>query len=418
MLNLGKWLFAGLALIVSSAMPRIASSHDQDNYFDGGRHQIKHVFLITLENEGYDETFGPLSKAPYLSKTLTAKGVLLPQYFGTGHASLGNYIAMISGQAATNETRNDCQTYANFQLRGVTADGQAIGSGCVYPNTIKSLPDQLKAAGKTWRAYMEDMGNDPGREASTCGHPALNTLDGTQNAEAPSTIAPQGDQYATRHNPFAYFHSIIDSTDCAANVVNLDRLSQDLAWEGTTPNFVFITPNLCNDGHDSPCKNDQPGGLVSADRFLQNWVPMIMASPAYRQDGLLIINFDEGDYSVTHSSSGGPVITFKGDTCCNEQPGPNLGLFPQTSTIGSYTLVFQNFGGDQTGSVLLSPFIKPGAVDNTPFNHYSLLKTLEDIFCLDYLGYAGQPGLLSFFDCVFSDVVAKTADQFARCKLD
>ena len=130
---------------------------------------------------------------------------------------------MISGQAATADTRNDCQTFADYQLTGMTPDGQAIGTGCVYPKTIKTLPDQLKAAGKTWRASMGDMGNDPKREAATCGHPALNTADGTQIAEKPSATAPQGDQYATRHNPFVYFHSIINSPDCNANVVNLGR---------------------------------------------------------------------------------------------------------------------------------------------------------------------------------------------------
>jgi phospholipase C len=69
---------------------------------------IRHVFVIVLENEGFDTTFGPNSKAPYLSKTLTSQGVLLQNYYGTGHASLDNYIAMISGQAATPDTRNDC----------------------------------------------------------------------------------------------------------------------------------------------------------------------------------------------------------------------------------------------------------------------------------------------------------------------
>src|SRR5271166_2846336 len=112
--------------------------------------KIKHVFIIVLENEGYDVTFGPTSKAPYLSKTLPAQGVLLPQYYGTGHVSLDNYIAMISGQAASNETRNDCITYADFNLTGMTPDGQAIGSGCVYPASIHTLPDQLTSVGKTW----------------------------------------------------------------------------------------------------------------------------------------------------------------------------------------------------------------------------------------------------------------------------
>ena len=76
--------------------------------------QITHVFVITLENEGYDVTFGPASKAPYLSQTLPSQGVLLTQYYGTGHVSLDNYIAMISGQAASNETRLDCFTFADF----------------------------------------------------------------------------------------------------------------------------------------------------------------------------------------------------------------------------------------------------------------------------------------------------------------
>jgi hypothetical protein len=423
MLNSLRWFFAAAALLGALTMPQLASSRDFDNHFwndrfDNDHRQIKHVFVITLENEGYDETFGANSKAPYLSQTLPAKGALLTQYFGTGHASLDNYIAMISGQAATNETRADCQIYADFQLTGITPDGQAIGSGCVYPSIIKTLPDQLKAARKTWHAYIGDMGNDPGRESSTCGHPALNTADLTQTAEAPSAAYPQGDQYAARHNPFVYFHSIIDSTDCAANVVNLNRLPQDLSSESTTPNFVFITPNLCDDGHDGPCVTGQPGGLVSADQFLQKWVPVITSSPAFKRDGLLVINFDEGGYTLSKNASGGYVITFLGDSCCSEQPGPNLGSFPQSNNVGSYTLVEQNFGGDRTGAVLLSPFIKPGTVSNTPFNHYSLLKTVEDIFSLDHLGYAGQPGLLSFFGCVSSDVVANTGDQFAECKVD
>jgi hypothetical protein len=79
------------------------------------RPPIGHVFVIVLENEGFDTTFSPQSKAPYLSKTLTRAGVLLTQYYGTGHASLENYIAMISGQAATPETRNDCQTFQNIR---------------------------------------------------------------------------------------------------------------------------------------------------------------------------------------------------------------------------------------------------------------------------------------------------------------
>lgn len=382
---------------------------------DDVRHRIKHVFVIVLENEGYNVTFGPTSKAPYLSQTLTSQGVLLSQYYGTGHVSLDNYIAMLSGQAATPQTRSDCQVYADFVQTGLTPDGQAVGTGCVYPASIKTLPDQLDAVGKTWKAYMGDMGNDPTREAATCGHPLLNSVDHTQAAEAPSASVPLGDQYASRHDPFVYFHSIIDSPACAAHVVNLNVLPNDLKSEFTTPNFVFITPNLCDDGHDSPCVTGQPGGLVSADSFLQKWIPLITTSPAYQHDGLIVINFDEGGLSEQITSSGVAIFA-PGLFCCNEQPGPNLAPFPQTTDITpTITLTFENYGGDRTGAVLLSPFLKPGTVSETPFNHYSLLKSLEDIFETDgHLGYAAAAGLVGFFGCVSSDIATKEAG-FNRC---
>jgi phosphatidylinositol-3-phosphatase len=407
-----------LALLVA---PAIASPgpgktpHAPDR--DDHDRRIKHVFVIVLENEGFDVTFGATSKAPFLSKTLPTQGVLLTQYFGTGHVSLDNYVAMLSGQAGTPQTRNDCTTYADFILTGTTPDGQAIGTGCVYPSSIKTLPDQLNAIGKTWRGYMEDMGNDPARESATCGHPDLNTADHTQASEAPSVAVPLGDQYASRHDPFVYFHSIIDSPDCGKNVVNLNQLPQDLAHEDATPNFVFITPNLCNDGHDAPCKNGQPGGLVSADAFLQKWIPLIMASKAYQRDGLIVINFDESGLTVQASANGQLSITAPGLFCCNEQPGPNLAPFPQTTNLSpTVSLTFQNYGGDRTGAVLLSPFLKAGTVSDTPFNHYSLLKSLEDIFDTEeHLGYAGQPGLVGFFGCTTSDISTKDHDLFSGC---
>jgi hypothetical protein len=375
----------------------------------GAASPIKHVFVIVLENEDYNTTFGAATKAPYLARTLVARGVLLRQYFGTGHVSVGNYIAMISGQAATPQTQLDCQVYADFTVTGTTADGQAIGSGCVYPSSIRTLPDQLTARGKTWRGYMEDMGNDLGRESATCAHPALNSPDLTQRAEGPSAAVPHGDQYATRHNPFVYFHSIIDSPICSSGVVNLDRLPQDLRSEPSTPNFVFITPNLCNDGHDAPCKDGQPGGLAAADAFLRKWVPLILSSPAYRRDGLLIVTFDETEESAAQVSPTGAITySYTGQTCCSEQPGPNLAPFPQSVALGADTYSFQNFGGDRTGTVLLSPFLKPGTISNTPFNHYSLLKSLENIFDThEYLGYAAQPGLVGFFDGGHSDISMK-----------
>jgi phosphatidylinositol-3-phosphatase len=80
--------------------------------------------------------------------------------------------------------------------------------------------------------------------------------------------------------------------------------------------------------------------------------------------------------------------------------------------IGPYAINTQSFGGDRTGAVLLSPFLEPGTISNTPFNHYSLLRSLEDIFGIDgYLGYAAQPGLVGFFGCVHSDIDVKRDER-------
>jgi hypothetical protein len=382
--------------------------------------KIKHVFVIVLENKNYDDTFGTSTQDPYLQKTLVPMGALLRQYYGTGHVSLDNYLSMISGQAATQDTDNDCMSGFNAAMPnfndvnqiGTTADGQVIANGgCIYGKDIKTLADQLQERGLTWKGYMEDMGNDPARESAACGHPTIGIATDRTNAfEAPSAAVPQGDGYATRHNPFAYFHSIIDSPSCATKVVNLTQLTADLESLETTPNYVFITPNLCNDGHDGSgtgekgktCVNGEPGGLTSADAFLKKWVPKILASRAYQQDGLIVITFDEGNYTL--SSETDPAtgqkkvdITFPGESCCSQQPGPNLsGVRPSRHTFVNtpalvQSFVINGFGGDRIGAVLLSRFVKPGTVSDTPYNHYSLLRSLEDIFQLkSHLGYAAN----------------------------
>jgi hypothetical protein len=315
---------------------------------------------------------------------------------------------MLSGQPGTPQTVSDCTTYADFAQTNTTFQDQlAVGSGCVYPANVKTLPDQLKVKGLTWKGYMGDMGNDPARESATCGHPALNAVDLTQTAEAPSAAVPLGDQYATRHDPFMYFHSIVDSSDCQSNVVNLDKnLQNDLASVSTTANFNFITPSLCDDGHDAPCVDGRPGGLVSADAFLQKWIPIITASPAYQADGLIIINFDETSYGSVVPSASGVTITYNGNVCCGQQPGPNLAAFPQTSTIkvgsAAYTLTYSNYGGDNTGAVLLSPFIKGGTVTATGYNHYSMLRSIEDIFGLSHLGFAQESSVVPFGADIFT----------------
>jgi hypothetical protein len=334
---------------------------------------VGHIFVINLENEGFTTTFGASSPAPYLSKTLRAKGNLLTQYYGIGHNSLDNYIAQISGQGPNADTQADCQLYTDFlALPTLGPNGQALGQGCVYPKSVKTVADQLTASRKTWRAYMEDMGNTPSRESATCGHPTPNTHDDTQDATV-------GDQYASRHNPFVYFHSLLDSGSCAANDVNLKQLPKDLAKVSTTRSLTYITPNLCDDGHDDPCVDGRPGDLTAANVWLKTWVPKILASPAFRQDGLLIVTFDESDSPATDSTS-----------CCKE------------TAVNTPLAGITGPGGGRTGAVLISRWIKPGSTTAQPYNHYSLLASIEDLMHLPYLGYAGQAGLPRFGKDVYT----------------
>jgi hypothetical protein len=341
--------------------------------------KIRHVFVIMLENEDYASTFGEPSADPYLAQTLPAQGALLESYYATGHESNDNYISIVSGQPPNVENQADCQVFSEFVGAELLGDGVEDGEGCVYPTAVENIGTQLSARGLTWKAYEQDMGNDPDREAAACGHPALNSKDETQDAV-------EGDGYATRHDPFVYFESVIGNQSyCDQHVVAMGSpsgampaaalrgetgLATDLASVRKTPDFSFITPNLCNDGHDYPCTN-QPSGasaLADIDAFLETWVPKITSSPAFRRNGLLEITFDESDGPQSDASS-----------CCDETPGPDS---PLPGIAGP--------GGGRIGAVLISPFIKPGTVSATPYNHYSSLATFESLFGLPRLADAAS----------------------------
>jgi hypothetical protein len=386
--RIGRWALLVVLAALSSCSSSSATSASGSGPASGSRSAsavqtassdaamppIGHVFIIVLENESAATTFGPNSPAPYLSKTLPAEGAYLPHYYGIGHNSNDNYIAMISGQAPNLDTMDDCLSFTNFNTGHIGTLGQQEGEGCVYPSDISTIANQLDDAGDSWGDFNDSMGADPTREASECGHPAVGALDNTQSETA-------RDQYATRHNPFVYFHSIIDSTTlCDTHVVNLNLLPVDLESMSTTPSYVFITPGLCNDGHDATCESGNgKGGLAQADAFLNEWVPKITGSPAFRQqNGLLIITFDEADSSDASA-------------CCGEISGAT-GIDPGRSGPG---------GGD-VGAVLLSPCIAPGTVSQTAYNHYTMLRSIEDMFGLSHLGYAQLPGEATFGSDIFT----------------
>jgi hypothetical protein len=350
---------------------------------------VKHVFIVVLENESYRVTFGPKSPAPYLARTLPSKGALIRNYYGVVHLSHGNYVAMVSGQGANLQEQTDCQFFTDFEyglLNGhahydpsgtplTGRDGQSLGTGCVFPTSVPNITDQLNDAGLTWKGYMDDM-------ATPCLHPTIGTRDDTQHAQD-----VPGGLYAARHNPFVYFHSIIDSPACQSNVIGLDQLETDVRSALTTPNYSFIVPDLCNDGHDEPCVNGQPGGLVQANSFLQKLVPMITKSAAYRRDGLLLVVFDEAEPPDARA-------------CCGQQ------LFPNTFNNG---FLWPGRGGGHTGAVALSPFIKPGTVSLRAYNHFSQLKSIEQFFGLGYIGYAGQRRLRAFGTDIFTQVPTRAS---------
>ena len=343
---------------------------------------IRHVWVIELENQGYPQSFGTPSADPYLATTLPRMGALLENYYAIGHNSADNYIAEISGQAPDLATQNDCPVWIPFAGHVVVGPyQQVLGQGCVYPAAVQTLGNQLSSAGLSWKAHLQDMGNDPARDQTVstaqgpaCGHPVTWAIDHTEGAA-------QADQYAARHEGFMFFRSVTGKQAfCAVHILSFQPLPADLAQASTTPAFSWVSPNLCNDGHDSPCVNGAKGGLAQADVFLSQWVPRIMAAPAYAAGGLIVITFDEGTDSAA---------------CCGEVSGISS-AHPNVLEPGK-----NGPGGGRVGAILLSPLIRPGTISTVDYNHYSLLRTLEDIFGLPYLGDAGMPQVRSFGPDVF-----------------
>jgi hypothetical protein len=237
---------------------------------------VPHVFVIVMENRGYAEAMAQ----PYTAR-LAAQYAVATNYHAVSHPSLPNYLALTAGSTF-----------------GITDDGyHQLGAG--------GIGAELTAHGVSWRAYMEGMTR------------------GCLDSPGP---------YALKHDPFAYFGG------CPPNVVPLTALDGDLG--GATPSFVWITPDLCHDGHD--CSSGQ------ADDFLAGLVPKILASAAWRDGGVLLLTWDEDDGS----------------------------------------------GGNQVPAIVVAPDLS-SHVTARPHDHYSLLATVEDLLRVPRLGEARQADPLS-----------------------
>src|SRR6185437_15367710 len=244
----------------------------------GGVPTYAHVFLVVMENYAYGEIIGS-SAAPYLND-LAQKGASGGQYFATDHPSLPNYAELTSGQSFPNAT-SDCDPSASCD------------------STAANIADRIEASGRSWKAYEESMG-------------------------APCTMATTG-QYAARHNPFVYYTDITSNqARCQAHVVDYSNLAADLQSAPTTPNYAFITPNVCNDMHDC--------SIATGDAWLAAHMPAILQSSAFTtQPSLLVVVFDEDDGS-------------------------------------------QN---NHVAMIAVGSGVKVGYTSQTNYNHYSLLKTIE-----------------------------------------
>lgn len=357
---------------------------------------VKHVFVIVLGENGFEESFGEASPAPYLAQTLRAKGELIDNYYAVTKGDLANQIALLSGQGPTPETATDCPTYADLLPGTLSSEGQVEGSGCVYPAVTPTLPGQLVERKLRWRAYVEDIGNGAAAgQPATCRHPTLDAPD-------PSPAPLPGDAYVTWRNPFVYFHSLTDGTECVQNDVGLDRLATDLKTATKTPALSYIVPNACHDGGEVPCEAGQPGGVVAAESFLQTVVPQIEASAAYKEGGLIAI-----------TSSQAPQAGPEADpsACCVAPAYPNL---PETAAEAFAGPVKASGGGGRVGLLLISPFVSPGTENEIGyFNHYSLLLSIEQLFELEPIGYAGELALAPFDSSVYN---YETSSSSASCR--
>ncbi len=211
---------------------------------------FEHIVIIVFENREFGSVIGS-PKMPYFN-TLANSYTLLTQYYAVTHPSLPNYIAMIGGDTF-----------------GITFDC----TSCPIPVDTKSLPDLIEASGRTWKTYQEAM-------------------------PSPCFSGAESGEYAMKHNPFIYFMGIrLDAKRCNQGIVPLTQLPTDIT-AGTLPNFIFVTPDMCNDAHDC----DVP----IADAWLQNFMSQLM--PPLDKSGkpyLIVLTWDEGQGN--HSCCGLPA---------------------------------------------------------------------------------------------------------------
>jgi hypothetical protein len=268
-----------------SSKPKETTPDDSTPADEPPKPSIKHIWVVALTGHTMAEALADPSPMPYLSGTLRPKGLLLSGYKPNLPGGLANLIAMISGQRPTAQQRGSCPAYVDVDPKART--------GCIFAKDVDTLPGQLTAVGKTWRAYVEDSDAtpDPTQAPDTCRHPA-----------------PGGPlEPVMARNPLLFFHAIVDTPDCAANTAGVSRLLPDTEDADSAPTFSLVIPDGCHDGADQPCAPGAPAGAAAADAWLVQQVGPLLASKAYKDDGMVVVTFDTGpDF---HAPLGALVIS-------------------------------------------------------------------------------------------------------------
>jgi hypothetical protein len=293
--------------------------------------RFSHVVEVFLENESASATWE--NSANTALQQARAMGAYIPNFFGVGHASLDNYQAAFGAVEPTTQGKADCL-------------GMAYGS-CIFPASVPTIGNLLDGAGLTWKVYSE------GEEGAPGGHPCLHAPD--RNAPDPYQ-GPGTNGYATRHNPAPWFDSILtkggSEAYCQSHAIDLVHLSDDLKSPATLPAFSFVEPDTCHDGHDTQssggCALDPegpgaPSGVAAINAWLPGFVRQVTTSPAWDENSLLFITFDEGGTADT------------------------AGCAPCHDTSA----------GGRIGAVAISPRIPPGSTSHWSGDHYTFLRTLE-----------------------------------------
>lgn len=320
--------------------------------------RYEHILVIIAENKGASTILGNPSAAPELNRLANTYGVAT-HFYGEVHPSEGNYVAMLGGD--TFGIHDDDAFYCRPDTRDPYCRG--AGSAGYADHTVRatSLMDQLEARHLTWKGYLQNL-PEPGSKAIFWPAP------GEPVAGVPARL------YAAKHNGFLNFEHVQKDPALAEKLVDFDALERDLA-SGHLPAFAHIVPNQCNDMHGlapSPATEQDcavgPDLIRRGDRFIGELVARIMRSPAWdgRGNNAIVITFDESDHDAAAGDQG----------CCGYQPGS-----------------LANYGGGPIPTIVITNHGPRGVIDPTPYNHYSLLRTIEEAFGIgQYIGHAADDG--------------------------